>query len=96
VIKVIEGHKVKPDTDIQDIFLQLRSNAIQYPGFVGAENLAGEQDASLFVFVSTWNTVEDWRLWETSRIRTELQRQTQKLLVEETKVSIYRVMATRW
>ena len=95
MIKVIEGHKVKPDADIQDIFLQVRSNAMQYPGFVSAENLAGQQDSSLFVFVSTWKTVEDWRLWETSRIRTELQRQTQKLLVEETKVSIYRVVATR-
>ena len=96
MIKVIEGYKVKPDADIQPIFLKLRSNAMQYPGFIGAENMVGEKDTSIAVFVSTWNAGENWRLWEKSRIRTELYQEAEQLSVEEPKVNIYRIVPTHW
>ena len=96
MIKVIEGHKVKPGADIQPMFLKLRSNAMQYPGFIGAENLVGEKDVSIVVFVSTWNAIENWRLWEKSSMRTGLYRETEELLAEEPKVSIYRIVPTHW
>ncbi len=99
MIKVIEGHKVKPDTNIQSIqgiFLKLRASAMQYPGFIGAENLVGAKDASIFVFVSTWNAVENWKAWEMSRIRTELHQQVEELLMEESKVNIYSIVPAHW
>ncbi len=96
MIKVIVGHKLKPGANIQPIFLKLRSNAMQYPGFVGAENLVGEKDASLVVFVSTWNDVQNWIAWEKSRIRTELYREAEELLTEEPQVTIYRIAPTQW
>ncbi len=94
MIKVIEGHKVKPDIKIQDIFLKVRSNAMQYPGFVGAENLVRKGDPSIVVFVSTWNDVENWKAWEMSNVRTELNRQLLGLLVEESKENIYQIAPT--
>jgi len=96
MIKVIEGHKVKPDADIQPIFLKLRGNAMQYPGFIGAENLVGDKDDSIAVFVSTWNAVGNWRLWEKSRIRTGIYREAEELSTEEPKVNIYRIVPTHW
>ena len=69
---------------------------MQYPGFISAENLVGVQDDSIVVFVSTWNAVENWIAWETSSIRTGLNRQTEELLGEETKVTIYRIAPTHW
>ena len=96
MIKVIEGHKVKPNTNIQDIFLELRANAMQYPGYIGAENLIGEQDPSIVVFVSTWNAAENWRAWEVSSVGAGLYQRTKDLLVEESKVSIYRIVSTHW
>jgi len=96
MIKVIEGHKVKPGANIKPIFLKFRGNAMQYPGFIGAENLAGETDVSIVLFVSTWNAVEDWRLWEKSRIRTALYQEAEELLVDEPKVNIYRIVPTHW
>lgn len=97
MIKVFIGHKVKEDADIQPILLKLRSHAMQYPGFVGAENLLGEKDISIVILVSTWEKTEDWRLWEKSKIRAELYRQAEALLEEEPKVTIYRIVsAQRW
>ena len=97
MIKVITGYKLKKGADIQPILLKLRSYAITYPGFVGAENLLSEQNISIVATVSTWERVENWRLWEGSKISQEVLRETEALLVEEPKVTIYRIMPTiRW
>ncbi len=96
MIKVIVGYKVKPGANIQPIFLKLRSNAMQYPGFVGAENLVGEKDASLVVSISTWNDVQNWIAWEKSRIRAELYHEAEALLTEKPQVTIYWIAPTHW
>jgi len=97
MIKVVVGHKVKKDADIQPILLKLRSHAMQYPGYVSAENLLGEKDSSLVIVISTWEKAEDWRIWEKSKIRVELYREAETLLEEEPKVTIYRIVpAQKW
>ena len=97
MIKVIVGYKVRRGKDIEPILLGLRSHAMTYPGFVGAENLISERDISIVAVVSTWAKAEDWRVWEKSTIRQELLRQAETLLVEEPKVTIYRTAPTaRW
>jgi len=80
MIKVIEGHKVKLGENIQPIFLKFRGNAMQYPGFIGAENLVSERDVSIILFVSTWNAVENWRLWEQSSKRTQIYQESKEIL----------------
>ena len=97
MIKVFIGHKVKEDADIQPILLKLRSHAMQYPGFVGAENLLGEKNITIVILTSTWENAADWKAWENSNIRAELYRQAEALLEEEPKVTIYRIAsAQRW
>ena len=97
MIKVIIGYKLKDGADIQPVLLKLRSHAMTYPGFVGAENLLSEQDFSIVASVSTWEGVENWRVWEDSKISQEVFREAGPLLVEEPKVTIYRIMPTvRW
>jgi heme-degrading monooxygenase HmoA len=94
MIKIIVGYKVKKGEDISPILLKLRSHAMTYPGFVGAENLLSEQNSSIVTTVSTWQRLEDWRIWESSKIRQQLFQEAKTLLVEEPKVTIYRVMPT--
>ena len=97
MIKVIIGYKVRDGADIQPILLKLRSHALTYPGFVGAENLLSEQDISIVATVDTWEKVENWRLWEASKVRQEVLWEAEALLEEEPKVTIYRMMPTvRW
>ena len=94
MIKVIVEYKVKRGEDIQPILLKLRSHAITYPGFVAAENLISDKDSSIIAVVSTWAKVEDWRIWEKSKIRQELAREAEGLLKEEPRATTYRIMPT--
>ena len=94
MIKVIFGYKIKRGADIGPILLKLRSHAMQYPGFIGAENLLSEKDSSIVAMVSTWEKTEDWRLWEQSKIGRELLREVEAISEQEPRVTIYRIMPT--
>ena len=96
MIKVIEGHRGKPGANMQPLFLKIRSNAMQYPGFMSAENLVGQIDASIGLFISTWDTLENWRLWEKSSTRTKLYQDAEELFADEPRVSIFMLVPTHW
>ncbi len=97
MIKVIVGYKLKKGADIQPILMKLWSASMTFIGFIGAENLQSEQDASVVAVITTWERVEDWRAWEGSEIRRRILRLAEPLLEEEPKVTAYRIMPTlRW
>ena len=97
MVKVIVGYKVKKGADIQPILLKLRSHAMQYPGFVGAENFVREKVGSIIMVIYTWQITNDWKEWEQSRTRQELLKEAKTLLEDEPKVTIYTVAPTvRW
>ncbi len=97
MIKVINGYKLKKGADIQPVLRKLRSHAISYLGYVGAENLVNDKDPSIVAIISTWESVEHWRAWQESKMRKEIMREAEPLLEEELRVSIYRVIPTaRW
>jgi len=94
MIKGIIGYKVKNYKDIEPILMKLRSHAMQYPGFVSAENLVSDVDSSVVVMTSTWETLENWRTWLKSRITQNLLRQDKELAMEKPRVTAYRIMPT--
>ena len=98
MIKGIVGCKVRQDVDLEPILLKLKSHAMQYQGFKGMENLVSEENASVIAMVSTWESLEDWISWAQSRITQEVLRQAKTLLIEEPRVTTYRMMmpAVRW
>jgi len=98
MIKGIVGCKVRKDTDLEPILLKLKSHAMQYQGFKDMENLVGEENASVVAMVSTWESLDDWKLWAQSTITQEVLRQAETLLTEEPRMTTYRMMmpAVRW
>jgi heme-degrading monooxygenase HmoA len=97
MIKVITGYKVKAGADIQPMLMKLRSYAMTSPGFVSAENLLRTQDGSIIAMVSTWEKIEDWKMWEKTKIRKQILQEARKFLVGEPRVTMYKVMpTTRW
>ena len=92
MIKGIVGYKVRNNRDLEPILLRLRSHATQYRGFKGMESLMSEENASVVAMVSTWENLEDWKSWAESTITQELLRQAQTLLVEEPRMTAYRMM----
>lgn len=94
MIKGIIGYKVLHYKDIEPILMQLRSHAMQYPGFVSAENLLSEKDFSVVIMISTWETIENWRTWAESRITKDLLRQAKAVAVGSARLTAYRTMPT--
>jgi heme oxygenase (mycobilin-producing) len=94
MIKGIVGYKVKNHKDLEPILMKLRSHAMQYPGYVSAENLVSEVDSSVVLMMSTWDSVENWRTWVKSRITQDLLQQAEALLKEKPRITVYRVMPT--
>ncbi len=92
MVKGIVGIKVRNNRDLEPILLKLRSHATQYQGFKAMENLVNEENASVVAMVSTWESLGDWKSWAQSTITQELLRQAQTLLVEEPRVTTYRMM----
>lgn len=97
MIKVIVGYRLKEGADFDHILRKLRSQAMQFPGFIGAENLLSDKDYHILALVSTWDKIEDWRQWEKSKIRQDILGQAVPLLAEEPRVTTYTIIPTvRW
>ena len=94
MIKGIIGYKVLSYKEVEPILMQLRSHAMQYPGFVSAENLVSEEDSSIVMIISTWETIENWRTWVRSRRTQDLFQQAQAVVAEAARVTAYRTMPT--
>ena len=94
MIKGVIGYKVVSYKDVEPILMKLRSYAMQFPGFVGAENLVSEEDYSIVVMISTWETMEHWRSWVESRITKDLLKQAKAVVKGAARVTAYRTMPT--
>jgi heme-degrading monooxygenase HmoA len=97
LIKVINGYKLKRGADLQPVLLKLREHAMSYPGYLGADNLVSEKDPSIMAIITTWESAEQWRVWQESKRRAVIMEEAEPLLEEELRVSVYRVIPTaRW
>ena len=94
MIAVIVGYKLKTDADIQPILMKLRSHAMTYLGFIKAENLISTKDKTIAAIIYSWETIEDWHIWENSSIRKEILEQADAILIEQPRITVYRVVPT--
>jgi heme-degrading monooxygenase HmoA len=94
MIKGFIGYKVLRYKDIEPILMKLRSHAMQYPGYVSAENLVSEEDFSVVMMITTWETMENWRMWAESKITRDLLRQAKAVVMGSARLTAYRTMPT--
>jgi len=94
MIKGIIGFKTVSYKDLEPILMKLRSHAMQYPGYVGAENLISEKDFSVVIMISTWENSDNWRTWVESRITKDLLQQAKAVMMGAPRTTVYRTMPT--
>jgi heme-degrading monooxygenase HmoA len=94
MIKGIIGYKVLDYKNVESILMQLRSYAMQCPGFITAEFLVSEGDESVGVMISTWETMENWRKWVGSKGTLALLRRARTAVTESPRITAYRTMPT--
>jgi len=94
MIKGIIGYKVLDYKGVEPILMNLRSYATEYPGFVSAEILVSEEDHSVGVMISTWETIENWRTWVGSKGTLELLQRARTSVTGTPRITAYKTMPT--
>ena len=94
MIKGIIGYKVLDYKNVEPILMQLRSYAMQCPGFITAEFLVSEGDESIGVMISQWETLENWRTWVGSKGTLALLRRARTAVTGTPRITAYRTMPT--
>jgi heme-degrading monooxygenase HmoA len=92
MIKGIIGYKALDYRNIEPILMQLRSCAMQYSGFVDAEFMVSEEDQSVGVMISTWETMENWRAWVGSKGTLEVLQRAKTSVTGTPRITAYRTM----
>jgi len=91
---IIERHiKAGQRGEFIDLLNRLRAMVVQQTGYISGETLASIEDAFVLSVLSTWQSLEDWQRWEGNQERVKLEQQIEPLLLENTKIRIYKVMA---
>ena len=90
-IKVIVQRKVSKGKEAQllPLLLELRTKATSRPGYISGETLRGIEDQEDYLVIVTWQSVENWKDWESSPARAQIQDKIDALLGEKTEYSIY-------
>ena len=94
MMKGIIGFKVLNYRDLEPILMKLRSHAMQYPGYIGAENLVSVEDLSVVTMITTWETIENWRTWAESRITKDLLQKAKSVVIGTVRLTAYNIMPT--
>jgi len=94
MIKGIIGYKVLDYKNVEPMLMQLRSYAMQCPGFITAEFLVSEGDESVGVMISQWETMENWTTWVRSKGTQALLRRAGTAVTETPRITAYRTMPT--
>jgi len=90
-VKVLIKRTVPRDKakDIVPLFKQLRILAMNQPGYISGETLKKLDSPDEFLVVSTWQSSQDWKKWQLSEERTEIQAKIDSLLVGITEYEIF-------
>ena len=90
-IKVIIERKIKggKEEELGQLLRQLRAKALLAPGYISGQTLRSIVDPRLYLVISTWKSLDDWRRWEEDPERNELQKKVNELLEEPAKFRVF-------
>lgn len=93
MIKVLQERRVKRKNfaKLNANLNDLRSAALQQPGYVTGETLIKGIDPIDVLVISTWISEDHWKAWITSEERIDLNDISNSLIEGEAKISIYKI-----
>ena len=77
------------DLKLHNLLMQLRTKAMRQKGYITGETLRDVSNASKFLVIGTWNSVEDWNAWQANAERQKIQAELDKLLKIPEKITVY-------
>ena len=90
-VRVLIEREVEAGQEIHvhDVLMKLRAKAMQGKGYISGETLRSLEDPRKFLVISTWNSVEDWKSWESNPDRRKQQEELSRLLRHPEKTTVY-------
>ncbi|UCC66332.1 MAG: antibiotic biosynthesis monooxygenase [Deltaproteobacteria bacterium] len=90
-VKVIIERRVKQgmDTNLANLMRELRAKAMLAKGYISGETLRAHDDMSLYLVISTWKSLDDWKAWEENPVRKEVQAKIDAILEKPTQMRIF-------
>ncbi|MBU0698860.1 MAG: antibiotic biosynthesis monooxygenase [Proteobacteria bacterium] len=90
-IKVFIKRAVPENTAqaLKPLLKKLRNLAMEQPGYVSGETYKRIDRPGENLVISTWQSMDDWRIWLLSEERAEAQTKIDYLLGEKTEYEIY-------
>ncbi len=91
MIRVMIERHCQPgkEKQLRDLLLELRSVGMRQHGYITGETLREAENPSVFMVISTWMTLEAWKVWQTSRQRLIVEEMIDSLLTETRKVRVF-------
>ena len=81
-IKVLIERRIVPGNEaaLSHLLIKLRSKAMYAKGYIAGETLRSLEDPFEYLVISTWNSLDDWKIWEENKERQEIQSEIDSLL----------------
>ena len=90
-VKIFIKRSIPPDKadQVMPLFQNLRSLAMDQPGYISGETLHSIDSPGEIVVISTWQTVNEWQQWVANKERLKFQDQIDMLLGKDTRYEVY-------
>jgi heme-degrading monooxygenase HmoA len=94
MVKVLIERHVKKGKEgyLIELLNKLRAELVAQPGYVSGELLQSTEGESTIFALSTWLSPLDWKSWEGSPRRLEVESKIESLLTEPSKLTIATVI----
>ena len=91
MIRVMIERHCQPgkEAQLRDLLLELRSAGMRQHGYITGETLREAENPTVFMVISTWITLEAWKVWQTSRQRLAIEEMMDSLLTETRDVRVF-------
>lgn len=77
------------EAQLRGLMIELRMAAMRQPGYISGETLREADNTSNFMVISTWITLEAWKVWQTARQRLLIEEMMAPLIIGERKVRVF-------
>ncbi len=90
-VKIIINRKVSKEKEknLQPLLIQLRALATAQPGYISGETLRNVDRPEEYLVISTWQSLDNWKTWASSKERSEIQEKIDALLGTKTEYNLY-------
>ncbi|MBN1613468.1 MAG: antibiotic biosynthesis monooxygenase [Deltaproteobacteria bacterium] len=87
---MIERHSQPgKEQQLRNLLIELRTEALRQHGYISGETLRDSEDSSNFVVISTWMTLDTWKVWQTARQRLVIEEMMEPVLSSPRKVRVF-------